>query len=72
MAGLPGLRYIREREGLLQSDLSKLAKISTQVISDLENGKVGTRTSTMERIARALNCTAADLLTPPQEVAQDA
>lgn len=52
---------------MLQIDLAKAAKISTQMISDLENQKVGTRTSTADRIAEALSCKTAELFVPDAE-----
>jgi transcriptional regulator with XRE-family HTH domain len=72
MAGLPGLRAQREKRGLLQVDLSRLAKLSVTTISDLENRKAGTRLATMEKLAAALNCAPADLLTAPAPREEDA
>lgn len=74
MAGLPGLRAAREKKGLLQTDLSRLAKLSVTTISDLENQKAETRTSTVNRLAAILECQPGDLVNQPvpAEVATDA
>ncbi len=51
--------------------LSKIVNLSVQTISGLENGKVGTRTTTAERLAAALNCTPAELLSAPDQDSTD-
>ena len=49
------IRESRERRGLTQEDLAKKVGLSRQVISNLENGKLGSiRFVKMERILRVL------------------
>lgn len=54
----------REEKGLSQNRLAKLAEISQSAISDIESGCV-TRmpsTGTLSRLAKALDCTVAELM----------
>jgi transcriptional regulator with XRE-family HTH domain len=58
------LRRFRERKGLTQAELGKLARVRQATVSNLENGK-GRRVDldVLERVARALGVKATDLLT---------
>ena len=56
------IKEARLEKGLSQEELSKIAGISRQTISDLESGKVvNTTTATLMRLAEALECDVTDI-----------
>lgn len=59
--GIPeNIKALRKREGLSQPELAKKAKVSQQLLSQLENGKNLT-TKKLPQIARALNATVEEI-----------
>lgn len=57
------IRAIREARNITQAEVCKLANISRQTLIDLESNKdVNTTVSTLQRIAKALNCQIQDLI----------
>jgi len=56
------LPVTRKRAGMTQLELSKLTAIPREVISRIESGKVDPKVSTIQKLAKALNCTVDDLL----------
>jgi transcriptional regulator with XRE-family HTH domain len=59
--GIPeNIKALREAAGLSQTQLAKLARVSQQLISQLERGE-NTTTKYLPQIARALGKTVADL-----------
>lgn len=56
------LPVARKRAGMTQLELSKLTAIPREVISRIESGKVDPKVSTIQKLAKALNCTVDDLL----------
>lgn len=65
MAGLPGLRYYRKKEGLSQKQLAEKAGVSDAFISQLENERHSAGQGNLQSLALILNCTTDDLLTAP-------
>ena len=68
------VKYAREAAGLSQRQLSKAAGLSNQTISNIEAGHFGTRITTLEALAKALNVSLGWLLEgkgepPSREVA---
>ena len=56
---------MRKKLGLTQEELCKLADISRQTLSDLENVEsTNTTTQTLIKIAGALNCKVSDIFCP--------
>lgn len=56
------VKEARLEKGLSQEELSKIAGISRQTISDLESGEiVNTTTSTLTKLAKALECDVTDI-----------
>jgi transcriptional regulator with XRE-family HTH domain len=55
------VRRLREEKGWGQTELAFYAKMSTSIISLLENGKRNPSTNTLARIAEALGVEVADL-----------
>ena len=56
---------MRKKLGLTQEELCKLADISRQTLSDLENVEsTNTTTQTLIKIASALNCKVSDIFCP--------
>ena len=47
----------RRRKGLGQKELAEKAGITSQTVSDIERGKIGTSIKTLQRIAKALDTT---------------
>lgn len=60
------LRAIRERSGLTERDLARLAKVSIQSVSDLELGNRGGRPDTIHKIRKALKVPLAAILIDPE------
>lgn len=61
---------VRERRsalGMTQSQLGKAAGLTIQTLGKIEKGKRAARTTNLEAIAQALNCTREDLLKNPDE-----
>lgn len=56
------VRKAREKVGLLQSELCKLADIEPSYLSNLENGRKNPTIATLEKIALALNISLDDLV----------
>jgi len=52
----------RERMDLQQKDLARLAELSASFVSDVENGKKNISLPSLEKIAKVLGCTSAELL----------
>lgn len=52
------IKKARQREGLTQEALSESIDVTSQYLSDLERGLVGTSISTLMKICRRLNVTA--------------
>ena len=59
---LPGLRQARQRSGLTQRELSKLAGVGKGTIWELEVGRRGAYPRTVRRLAKALETKVADLV----------
>ena len=60
------LREVRLSRGMKQAELARLATLPPPYISDLENAKVAPGIDLVDRLAKALQTTIADLLpTPP-------
>ncbi len=56
------VKEARLEKGLSQEELSKIAGISRQTISDLESGEiVNTTTATLTKLAKALGCDVTDI-----------
>lgn len=59
------IRDIRESKNMTQIELCKLAGISRQTLSELENNaNANTTTATLAKIADALQCRISDFLCP--------
>jgi len=52
----------REQMDLQQKDLARLAELSASFVSDVENGKKNISLPSLEKIAKVLGCTSAELL----------
>ncbi len=48
------LRWWRRRRGLTQAVLAQRAKVRQATVSDIENGRIIPRVSTLQRLARVL------------------
>jgi transcriptional regulator with XRE-family HTH domain len=59
---LPGLRPARQRLGLSQRQLASQAETGQHTISKLENLSRGAYPQTLQKLARALGVTPADLV----------
>lgn len=58
------VRIIRGRMALTQVDLAKRLKVGQNVVSQIENGRNDPTLTTVNRIAKALKVSPAELLTP--------
>lgn len=56
------LRYIREREGLTQAELSEKTGISQAALSNYENGKDRPSVDSCAKLAKALGVSIDDLV----------
>jgi len=56
------IRKIREEKGMMQVDLCKKLEVDRAYISNVESGKKNPTLSTVEKIAKALNVPASELL----------
>lgn len=56
------IRKIREEKGLMQIDLCKKLEVDRAYMSNIENGKKNPTLLTVEKIAKALNVPASELL----------
>jgi transcriptional regulator with XRE-family HTH domain len=61
------LRRLRADQGLSQEDLADRADIDRTYISSLERSVYAAGIDVVDRLARALGVTAADLLTVPED-----
>ncbi len=63
------LRELRLSRNMTQAELARIANVPASYVSDLEKGKVAPGIDLLDRLARALDSAAADLLppaTPPE------
>lgn len=58
---------LRVEAGLNMSRFAARANISRPFLYDIENGVANPKLSDMQKVARALGTTVAELLTPPEE-----
>lgn len=65
--GLPGLGPLRRALKLNQSDVSRASGVSAEFVRLLEGGLADCAQEVLRKIARALSCTPADLLTELSE-----
>lgn len=63
------IRRLRVAKGISQDDLALEAEIERSYVGHLERGKKNPTVETLEKIARALNCTVAEFFS---EVPEDA
>lgn len=61
------LRRLRADQGLSQEDLADRADIDRTYISSLERSVYAAGIDVVDRLAKALGVTAAELLAPPEE-----
>jgi len=59
---LPGLRVARQRRGLTQRELAKLAGVGHGTVTELETGRRGSYPTSIRRLAKALD-TGIEMLT---------
>ena len=59
---LPGLRAARQRAGLTQRELARLAGVGKGTVSELEVGRRGCYPRTIRKLAEALGAKVADLM----------
>lgn len=64
--GLPGAKLARRNAGLTQVDLATKVGLSRETVANYEIGAQDPRLAIVRKLATALNCTPADLLTEPQ------
>ena len=65
------VKEIRLAKNISQEELSKASGVSRQTISDLESGEVvNTTTSTLAKLADALECKVGDIFCPQRLVQQ--
>ena len=72
MPGLNSLRMLREQAGLTQSDLAKMAGVTTATVSYAETGRVDPKSDTVRRLAAALGVQPGALLDEPEAPAEGA
>lgn len=65
------LKALRLAKGLSQEELAHQANIDRTYVSSLERGVYGASVDVMEKVARALDVDAADLLRPPAALSKD-
>jgi putative transcriptional regulator len=63
--GLPGLAALRKQAGVTQSEFADQVGLHRVTVSDYERGHRDPHMSVLRRLAAALNCAPADLLTAP-------
>ena len=56
------IRYMRERKEMMQTELAKKCGITSMHLSYIERGLRSPSVSTLQAIAKALNCTIDQLL----------
>ena len=57
------LKDVRQKKGISQNELSRIANVSQSLICDIENGKVkNPGVQTMLQLAKALECSLDDLV----------
>jgi transcriptional regulator with XRE-family HTH domain len=59
---LPGLRTARQRAGVTQQELARLAGVGKSTITELEVGRRGAYPRTMRRLAKALETEISNLV----------
>jgi transcriptional regulator with XRE-family HTH domain len=64
------LRRLRADQGLSQEDLADRADIDRTYISSLERSVYAAGIDVVDRLAKALGVTVADLLAPPEDAAK--
>jgi transcriptional regulator with XRE-family HTH domain len=65
------LRRLRADQGLSQEDLADRADIDRTYISSLERSVYAAGIDVVDRLAKALGVTVADLLAPPEDSSKD-
>ena len=60
------LKYLRERSGLTQSKLGKVAEVPRSTLANLESGCGNPTLSVLARLAGALSISLEELITPPR------
>ncbi|NLP44440.1 MAG: helix-turn-helix transcriptional regulator [Peptococcaceae bacterium] len=58
------IRNRRQDQGLNQSELAKMAKISVSYLSEIENERINPSSKTLLKIAKALKVNISDLVQP--------
>ncbi len=66
MALADRLTYLRAEREMTQRELATAASIGVVTISRIENGGYVPQAKTLQRLARALNVTVQDLVTPDE------
>lgn len=61
------IKTARKAAGLTQEDLANAIGVKRSVVSKYENGQIGPRYETVERIAEALHCKISDLISSKEE-----
>ncbi len=56
------IKRLREKHGLSVRALAKRARMSYTYVSNVENGKIDPRVSSLQRLAKALGTTASALI----------
>ncbi|MBU6427610.1 MAG: helix-turn-helix domain-containing protein, partial [Cyanobacteria bacterium REEB65] len=64
------LRYIRDRRGMTQDQLSRLADLPRSTIAQLETGQANPTLSVLARVAQALQVSIEELLSAPRSAVQ--
>ncbi len=59
------LRRLRQERGMSQEDLADKAGLDRTYISSLERCRYGATVDALDKLAKALTCNAADLLSRP-------
>ena len=62
------IKYLREREGLSQEELSEKLSLKRSTISQIENGSRLVRVTELQEIAKTFNLTIEQLLDASQEI----
>lgn len=58
------IKYYRAKLGLTQEDLARLSGVYRSHLAGIESGNLNPAVKTIEKIARALNVSVADLFAP--------
>ena len=65
------IKAIRKEKNLSQNQLAKLAGISQSGLSSIENGSVKPKEDALYILAKALQCSASDLIDSPPEISSE-